>query len=322
MFAKKDLIYAVYKEKSFSKAAESLFISQPSLSAMIKKVESKVGEPIFDRSTNPIQLTEIGKKYIACCEAIAKTEDTFANYLNDTYELKTGSLALGSNHLFMANVLPKFIEIFVGRYPYIDLNLVDSHSHDLEKKLLDGELDLIIDNKELNPSIYEKFFLGTEFLLLAVPRKLEINQGLEKYQLSYKDILKNRHIDDDQVLSTPLSFFAHTPFVLMPEGNDTRTRTNNIFLRQSIKPNLLFQLNQLATVYTIISIGLGSSFISDTLIKQSPAMQTQLVFYKVDDPDTKRKVFFHAKKNRYMTKAMEEFIAISKKYSPLSSLTE
>lgn len=322
MFTKKNLIYTVYKEKSFSKAAQNLYISQPSLSAMIKKVESKIGEPIFDRSTNPIQLTEIGKKYIECCEDISNIEEAFLNYLNDTHELKTGSLSLGSNHLFMANVLPKILAKFVDKYPYITLNLIDSHSHDLEKKLLDGDLDLIIDNKELNASIYEKFFLGTEFLLLAVPKKLEINHNLEKYRLTYTDIQNNKHIYDENVLSTPLSYFSNIPFVLMQEGNDTRIRANNIFFRQAVSPKVLFELNQLAAVYNIISIGTGISFISDTLIKQSPAMQTQLFFYKIDDPDTKRNVFFHSKKNRYMTKAMEEFINISREYSPLSNQIE
>ena len=322
MFAKKDLIYTIYKEKSFSKAAEALYISQPSLSAMVKKVEAKIGEPIFDRSTNPIQLTETGKKYMACCENIKKTEEAFLNYLNDTHELKTGSLSLGSNHLFMAHVLPKLIQIFVNRYPLITLNLIDSHSHDLEKKLLEGELDLIIDNKELSSDMYEKFFLGTEFLLLAVPRKLEVNDRLKPYQLTYEDIQHNKHIHNEQILPTPLSCFADLPFVLMHEGNDTRTRADNIFLRQAVKPKILFELNQLATVYNLISIGLGISFISDTLIKRSPAMQDQLYFSQIDDPDTKRNVFFHSKKNRYVTKAMEEFIKISKEYSPLSSSAE
>lgn len=322
MFTKKDFIYAVYKEKSFSKAADRLFISQPALSAIVKKTESKIGDPIFDRSTNPIQLTEVGKKYITCCEDISKTEKDFVNYLNDTRKLKTGSLSLGSNHLFMANVLPKFLEAFANQYPYITLSLIDSHSHDLEAKLLEGTLDLIIDNKELNPNVYDRFFFGTEFLLLAVPQKLEINQQLKKYRLTYEDIQNNRHINDAHLPAVPLSHFADLPFILMHEGYDTRTRTDKIFQLQSIRPPIIFELNQLAAVYNIISAGLGLSFISDTLIKESPAARTQLFLYKVDAPDTKRDVFFHAKKNRYVTKAMKEFLRISKKYSPLSNPAE
>ena len=64
MFQGMKYIYAVYQEKSVSKAAERLCISQPSLSASIRRTEEKVGYPLFDRSTKPLSLTECGEKYI------------------------------------------------------------------------------------------------------------------------------------------------------------------------------------------------------------------------------------------------------------------
>ena len=64
MFQGMEYVYEVYKEKSFSKAARKMFISQPSLSANVKRVEQKLGYPIFDRSTKPLELTEFGKNYI------------------------------------------------------------------------------------------------------------------------------------------------------------------------------------------------------------------------------------------------------------------
>ena len=68
MFQGMEYVYEVYKEKSFSKAAANLFISQPSLSANVKRVENRIGYPIFDRSTKPLGLTECGKEYIRCVE--------------------------------------------------------------------------------------------------------------------------------------------------------------------------------------------------------------------------------------------------------------
>ena len=61
MFTWKKYVYEVYKERSFTKAAQNLYISQPSLSARIKKIEEIIGEPLFDRSTTPLQLTEPGE---------------------------------------------------------------------------------------------------------------------------------------------------------------------------------------------------------------------------------------------------------------------
>ena len=64
MFTGIEYVYEVYKERSFSKAANNLYISQPSLSGTIKRIEKEIGYEIFDRSTKPIGLTEIGMKYI------------------------------------------------------------------------------------------------------------------------------------------------------------------------------------------------------------------------------------------------------------------
>ena len=74
MLKNMEYVYAVYLNQSFSKAAEELYISQPALSATIKKVEEEIGLPIFDRSSNPIQLTNAGEYYIECIENIMKME--------------------------------------------------------------------------------------------------------------------------------------------------------------------------------------------------------------------------------------------------------
>lgn len=74
-------VYEVYKEMSFSRAAKNLFISQPSLSAAVKREEAKIGVPIFDRSTSPIRLTELGQEYIRSVERIMDVENSFSNYV-------------------------------------------------------------------------------------------------------------------------------------------------------------------------------------------------------------------------------------------------
>ena len=92
MFQGMEYIYTVYQEKSFSKAARKLFISQPSLSATVKRVEEHIGYPIFDRSTKPLTLTEFGKRYISSVEQIISVEHEFSSFMNDWGGLKTGKL--------------------------------------------------------------------------------------------------------------------------------------------------------------------------------------------------------------------------------------
>ena len=86
MFQGREYVYAVYREKSFSRAAQKLFISQPSLSAAVKRTEERIGYPVFDRSTKPLKLTECGEKYIAAVEKMMAAEQEFFHYINDLGE--------------------------------------------------------------------------------------------------------------------------------------------------------------------------------------------------------------------------------------------
>lgn len=94
MLEKMEYVYAVYKERSFSKAAKKMFISQPALSKMVKKAEQNIGAPIFDRSTIPVSLTPEGEKYIKAVESIYQIEDNVMRYFKDLNELKIGKISL------------------------------------------------------------------------------------------------------------------------------------------------------------------------------------------------------------------------------------
>ena len=81
-------VYEVYKQKSFSKAAQALFITQPALSIAIGKLEDKIGMPIFDRSTRPISLTTAGRVYLRAIERTRVLEQDLSHQLDDIRELK------------------------------------------------------------------------------------------------------------------------------------------------------------------------------------------------------------------------------------------
>ena len=104
MFQGMEYVYEVYKQKSFSKAAAKLYISQPSLSANVKRIEKKVGYPLFDRSTKPLELTEGGKQYIHTGHQIMTATTEFDTVINDFGELRTGSLHFGGSKIGRAHV--------------------------------------------------------------------------------------------------------------------------------------------------------------------------------------------------------------------------
>ncbi len=307
IFAKKDIIYTIYQEKSFSKAAQKLFIAQPSLSVIVKKIEDEIGTPLFDRTTKPIRMTEAGMEYIRATEAIRHIENAFANYVDAVNTLQTGSLTVGSNQLFSSLVLPKYISAFISKYPHIHLDLVDDNSIMLKNLIASGQVDLIIDNQQLDAEIFEQQVLRTESLLLAVPAFFECNRGLEAFRLSYEDILQNRHLSED-IPPVDLHAFKDVPFVFMTQDNDTRERTDQIF--KGYSPRMLFEIDRLVTLYNFIEIGTAASVVSDTLVKNTQHRSDCVVFYKLNGPLARRDIYITYKKNKYYSKAMEAFIAL------------
>ena len=193
MFTWKEYVYEVYREKSFSKAAQNLYISQPSLSARIKKVEERIGFPLFDRSTSPLQLTEVGKVYMEAAEEIFQIEQRVENYINNLSTLKTGSLSLGASNLFAAYVLPPLITNFKQKFPDVRIQVTEGNTTQLETMLSNNSLDFVIDNYHYDSTLYNKELYCRENILLAVPKHFSVHENLKKYQLSYENIKNKSH---------------------------------------------------------------------------------------------------------------------------------
>ena len=119
MFRNKDYILTIFEEGGFSKAAERLYISQPSLSASVKRIEDKISVPLFDRSTTPVSLTEAGREYIRYALEIEEKERDFERYISDYTKLLTGTVIVGGSSMFSSFILPLEIWDFNQKYPDI-----------------------------------------------------------------------------------------------------------------------------------------------------------------------------------------------------------
>ena len=308
MFSGKEYVYEVYKEKSFTRAASNLYISQPSLSSTIKRIEAKIGMPIFDRSITPVGLTECGIKYIQAIESIMSIEQDFHNYLDDARNLQTGTLAIGGSNLFASYVIPPLISSLHHYYPGINVNIIEDNTSNLESQLLSGSLDFIVDNTTLCETQFDSFLYKEEHLMIAVPRKYKINENLQEYQVTLEQIRTGACLDP-KVLVVPLAEFREYPFIILKPNNDTMRRGTQLCKANGFKPDILFELDQQSTAYHIACSGMGICFVSDTLLCKSPA-QKDMVYYKLDEEKSKRNICFFSKKNRYITFAMSEFLKL------------
>jgi len=309
MFDGMEYVYEVYKEKSFSKAAKKLYISQPSLSASVKRIERRLNQPLFDRSCKPIRPTACGLEYIKCVEKIIDIEKGFENYINNIEVLRTGTLSLGGSNLFASYLLPPIIKIFQKRYPGVELRMAEADTSALGGMLLNGQLDLVLDNYPFSEQVYVRHMFLSETLLLAVPGEYSVNERIKRYAMSVQEVKQGRHLAEEMP-AVPLKELREEPFLFLRSGNDTRGRAERICQNHGVSPRVVLQLDQQVTSYNVTCQGIGVSFVSDTLISQV-ADDPAVYFYKLADEDAHRNVYFYCKQGKYVTKAMREFLHLA-----------
>ncbi|MBR2930194.1 MAG: LysR family transcriptional regulator [Clostridia bacterium] len=303
MFKNKEYVLAVYKEGSFTRAAEKLYVSQPSLSATVRRIEEKVGAPIFDRSTSPITLTDVGREYLCCAEEIERREAGFTRYIDDRKSLLAGHIRLGGSSFFSSFVIPGMISDFNELYPSISFDIVEDSTKGLFAKLGTGEVDLVIDNAAVADGeiISERY--KTERLLLCVPRRIAEARGVAHLGMSHAEVRSG----EGRREPIDLSLFRSDPFIVLRHENDTGRRAEALFRAYSIEPRIILTLDQQLTAYNISASGMGISFASDTLIL-SMQESGDLIYFELPEAFAKRSIYVYRKRSHYLPLASRAFI--------------
>ena len=308
MFRSMDYVYEVYKEKSFTVAAKNLYISQPALSAAIKKVEQKIGTELFDRNSNPIALTDAGRAYIRAVEQMYCIQKDFVYELNDLDQSKTGYLSVSAATLVSFFLLPRIMREFARRYPGIRLELNEGSSAVLREKLLLGEIDLLLDY-DFDPQEYDASPILDENILLAVPAEAAVNEVLKESRLTAEDVKVRRHLSADCPPIDARALDGET-FLLLKRGNDMYERAKGIFVEQGFEPKSIIYLDQQMTSFNAARAGLGVAFVTDTLVR-SGMDDGSVYFYKINSPRARRTLYIGRKAGRYSSRTTKEFIRIA-----------
>lgn len=306
MFQLKKYVLEIWRTGSFSQAAANLYVSQPSLSASIKRLESRIGEPLFDRSSHPIQLTQCGQAYISSAKMITTAEDNFAAFMEEYRNCQTGTLVLGGSHLNIAFVLPPIIKEFQAQYPNIQLDIREGNVDDLKQLLLEGKLDFMVDSCDMDSERFSTYLYEQEHLLLAIPGEFSCNADLTAYRMTREDILLGKHLQDNQP-ELPLEKIKDIPFVSPTPETDTYKRSWRLCQKAGFTPNAVLSFHQQATVFHTNCAGMGAAFISDILVKNANT-SADVYYYKLDSNESLRYIKFFKKKEKRMTRAMRAFL--------------
>lgn len=282
-----------------------MYISQPSLSAMIRKAEERIGGEIFDRSTSPVELTDIGREYVRAAMELARAEEAFQQYVSDVNHCLKGTISVGGTMLFMSFILPPLLSAFSEKHPQVEVKLHETHTALLFEELNEGELDLIVENSPMNPEIFEERSFLTENLILGVPKK-EIGDRYASLRMSAEDIRIGRHLSDNTPI-LPLKEIRDMNYLLLKEGNDTRARADRLFEKEKLHPKVRLLLDQQITAYHLACAGMGAAFLSDTLVTSMPDSDS-MWYFRMPPNLSERRISFFYKKKRILSAAAKAFM--------------
>ena len=294
----------IVRTKNISAAAEELGISQPALSAFLKRQETAVGHTLIDRSTVPVTLTAAGQVYLNYLDRMDILNLELSEELSDLDDLKTGSLVIGGATFFNVTYLPAAVAEFNNLYPGIRLEIVDGKVPEIEAEANAGNIDMFTTAVKTDEDLfcYEEMF--NEKLFLCVPAEWEINNklpapGSEGYAvLNSKDLRK----------------LESSTFIVLHEEQDIGRKLNAIFKEFNLSPTNTLIAGQTLTTLELTLAGVGISLISESTLSTYATNKKPRIYY-IDSEHCSRTMYVAYPRMRYISGATKEFIKTLKKHN-------
>lgn len=198
-------VLAVAEHKNFTLAAEKCFVTQPTLSMQIQKIEEELNIQIFDRTKKPIQLTDIGQKIVTQAKNIVNEADRIQDIVEQQKGFIGGEFRLGIIPTIMPTLLPMFLSNFIKKYPKVNLIIEELNTEEIITKLKNGNLDAAIAATPLEDEKIKEIVLYFEPFVAYIPESNAIfqKQEIEIDDLNINDILllQDGHCFRDGILN-------------------------------------------------------------------------------------------------------------------------
>ncbi|MBK5191989.1 MAG: LysR family transcriptional regulator [Flavobacteriaceae bacterium] len=184
-------VLAVAEHQNFTKAAQKVFVTQPTLSMQIQKLEDELDILIFDRSKKPIQLTETGRKIVNQARNIVAESDRIQDIVDQQKGFIGGTFRLGVIPTIMPTLLPMFLNNFIKKYPKVKLKIEELNTNTIIERLKDGHLDAAIAATPLELEDIKEQVLYYEPFVPYIPEnhRLAKNDKIEVEDLDIDDML-------------------------------------------------------------------------------------------------------------------------------------
>ena len=281
--------------QSITKAAQKLYISQPSLSHLVSKVENELGVKLFDRTAYPITQTYAGERYVDTARQILRLNDNMRREFSDISEGIAGRITIGMPTERVGYMLPRILPLFKLEYPGIEVVTLEGKSDVLMDSVIKGQSNFIILPSTLHNQEVESQLIYREELIYVAGEKL-IDQSCCIPGCP------------DQI---DISKVAGVPHVMLRKGHAIRNAADALFKQYHIVPEYVLETGSTITAYNLAMAGVGATIVPLRTIEMSNPMEGYRCYQIGPEPYTwDVKVFY--RKDSYLDNAEQRFIEIAK----------
>lgn len=251
-----EYILAVDKHRHFTKAAEECCVTQPTLSAMIQKLEEELGAKIFDRNRQPICPTQTGVLILKQAREILVQADRMKNIIDEEKQEINGTFRLGILPTIAPYLLPRFFRQMIKKYPGLDVSVAEMKTPDIKAALLSGDIDAGILAELPGMEIYSHTHLFYEEFFAYVSR--------------------NDNLYDKKVIKS--SDLTGELLWLLDEGHCFRDQMVRFCsIKAAHDSRLTYKLGSMETFMRMVESGKGMTFVPGLAIDQMSPEQHDLV---------------------------------------------
>ncbi len=273
----------VTKFNSFSRAADHLFITQPTISKMIKNLEEELGVTLFDRSRKQLTLTDAGKIILEQAKLIDKAFNNLESELDNLLELKKGHIRIGLPPIFDAHFFIKIIGLFHEKYPGITFQLEEDGSKKIEEDVKNGLLDVGVVVLPTKEEVFHYFsFMEEDLQLILHP----------SHQLAKKEEVQLAELAEESFI------LFNKDFVL----NDKIVSSCNV---AGFTPHIISESSQWSFIQEMVASKLGVSLLPESICGH---LKEQVKTVKVVNPSIGWNLAMIWSKELYLSYAAKEWL--------------
>lgn len=288
-----EYVLAITEERSFSKAAKKLFISQPSLSQYVNRLEGQLGVSIFDRNTIPLSLTYEGELYIEAIREIMNIYDNLQKKFDDITTLQKGRINIGLTPSKANNPLPSILPVFKEKYPKLEIIITEATSQELETMLIKGIVDVCLMNLPVKTKGITYDEIIKESIYIAAPA----------------DFVPTTVSEGKTYPSIKIEELIDKPLILLHPDQRLRQIVDIMFYEANIKPKIMLETSSIETAYRLSAAGMGFCFVPESFVKFSDLTNAPK-YYSIEGRDFGWTMVVAYRENAYRTKAVEAFAQV------------